>query len=245
MIHQDSRSRRLCGAERPGCQNRRGRVSALVESRGTPYAVRTPAIHGPGRHHRRALRDVVVRGPPHAGGARGRRGRQRRRGPGPYSCRSGPLRPARRRGRLPDGSGVALLTELAQPGLAARHRPGRRRRPVLRARRAAAGVRGFVVTDAPAGDARVPTHRRRAAAASRACPPARSRSCSSSPAALQPGHRRQLHLSALTVKSHLARIARKLGTGDRAEMVALALRAGVIELSPPLTARYRTPAVPR
>jgi DNA-binding CsgD family transcriptional regulator len=37
-----------------------------------------------------------------------------------------------------------------------------------------------------------------------------------------------LHLSALTVKSHLARISRKLGTGDRAEMVALALRAGVI-----------------
>ena len=35
-------------------------------------------------------------------------------------------------------------------------------------------------------------------------------------------------LSALTVKSHLARIARKLGTGDRAEMVALAMRAGVI-----------------
>jgi DNA-binding NarL/FixJ family response regulator len=38
----------------------------------------------------------------------------------------------------------------------------------------------------------------------------------------------ELHLSALTVKSHLARIARKLGTGDRAEMVALALRAGAI-----------------
>ncbi len=37
-----------------------------------------------------------------------------------------------------------------------------------------------------------------------------------------------LGLSALTVKSHLARIARKLGTGDRAEMVMLALRAGVI-----------------
>jgi len=37
-----------------------------------------------------------------------------------------------------------------------------------------------------------------------------------------------LHLSALTVKSHLARIARKLGTGDRAEMVAVSLRAGVI-----------------
>jgi DNA-binding NarL/FixJ family response regulator len=37
-----------------------------------------------------------------------------------------------------------------------------------------------------------------------------------------------LNLSALTVKSHLARIARKLGTGDRAEMVALVMRAGVI-----------------
>ena len=38
----------------------------------------------------------------------------------------------------------------------------------------------------------------------------------------------QLGLSALTVKSHLARIARKLGTGDRAEMVAIALRTGTI-----------------
>ena len=38
-----------------------------------------------------------------------------------------------------------------------------------------------------------------------------------------------LGLSALTVKSHLARIARKVGTGDRAEMVIVALRAGVID----------------
>lgn len=38
----------------------------------------------------------------------------------------------------------------------------------------------------------------------------------------------QLALSSLTVKSHLARIGRKLGTGDRAHMVALAMRAGVI-----------------
>jgi DNA-binding NarL/FixJ family response regulator len=37
-----------------------------------------------------------------------------------------------------------------------------------------------------------------------------------------------LGLSALTVKSHLSRIGRKLGTGDRAQMVALALRAGAI-----------------
>jgi len=38
----------------------------------------------------------------------------------------------------------------------------------------------------------------------------------------------ELELSALTVKSHLSRIGRKLGTGDRAQMVALAMRADVI-----------------
>ncbi|MEO6881900.1 MAG: response regulator transcription factor [Mycobacteriaceae bacterium] len=38
----------------------------------------------------------------------------------------------------------------------------------------------------------------------------------------------RLGLSALTVKSHLSRISRRLGTGDRAELVALGMRAGVI-----------------
>lgn len=38
----------------------------------------------------------------------------------------------------------------------------------------------------------------------------------------------ELELSPLTVKSHLSRIGRKLGTGDRAQMVALAMRADVI-----------------
>jgi DNA-binding CsgD family transcriptional regulator len=38
----------------------------------------------------------------------------------------------------------------------------------------------------------------------------------------------KVDLSALTVKSHLARIARTLGTGDRAQMVAVGLRSGVI-----------------
>ena len=47
----------------------------------------------------------------------------------------------------------------------------------------------------------------------------------------QGDRRRRWTLSALTVKSHLARIGRKLGTGDRAHMVALALRAGVIPLN--------------
>ncbi len=37
-----------------------------------------------------------------------------------------------------------------------------------------------------------------------------------------------LGLSALTVKSHLARISRKLGTGDRAELVAISIRGGVL-----------------
>lgn len=40
------------------------------------------------------------------------------------------------------------------------------------------------------------------------------------------GH--QLGISMLTVKSHLARISRKFGTGDRAHIVAKAMRAGTI-----------------
>jgi DNA-binding CsgD family transcriptional regulator len=38
----------------------------------------------------------------------------------------------------------------------------------------------------------------------------------------------RLSLSALTVKNHLTRIGRKLGAGDRAQIVALACRAGII-----------------
>lgn len=37
-----------------------------------------------------------------------------------------------------------------------------------------------------------------------------------------------LHLSPLTVKSHLGRIGRRLGSGDRAHLVLLALRSGVL-----------------
>ena len=39
---------------------------------------------------------------------------------------------------------------------------------------------------------------------------------------------RQLSLSSLTVKNHLARIGRKFGVGDRAHIVAIACRGGVI-----------------
>ncbi len=38
----------------------------------------------------------------------------------------------------------------------------------------------------------------------------------------------ELNLSALTVKSHLSRVGRKLGTGDRAQMVAICMRAGLV-----------------
>jgi two-component system nitrate/nitrite response regulator NarL len=38
-----------------------------------------------------------------------------------------------------------------------------------------------------------------------------------------------LGLSALTVKSHLARISRKLGTGDRAALVAISIRTGLLD----------------
>lgn len=38
----------------------------------------------------------------------------------------------------------------------------------------------------------------------------------------------ELKLSALTIRSHLSRIGRKMATGDRAQMVALAMRAGII-----------------
>ncbi|GAA3680811.1 response regulator transcription factor [Lentzea roselyniae] len=40
---------------------------------------------------------------------------------------------------------------------------------------------------------------------------------------------RELKRSGLTVKSHLSRIALKLATGDRAEMVAIAMRAGLVK----------------
>ncbi len=39
----------------------------------------------------------------------------------------------------------------------------------------------------------------------------------------------ELGLSALTVKSHLARISRKLGTGDRAQLVAISIRADILD----------------
>ena len=133
---------------------------------------------------------------------------------------------------LPDGNGLALLTELRRNGW----HGGIGISPVsdLRLVVAAmnAGVRGFIL--AP----------RRPPQQGRPGQPAPQGSNGSGVGGLS---RREVEviryvadgrsnrdigeamgLSALTVKSHLARIARKLGTGDRAGMVAISLRTGVI-----------------
>jgi DNA-binding NarL/FixJ family response regulator len=135
---------------------------------------------------------------------------------------------------LPDGSGVALLGELRAAGwqrgivLAADGDPFSVRAAL------AAGVRGFVVSQGPGratGTAGVPRSVVRGGAGGGIDGlSARELEVLSLVAAGRSNRDigAELHLSALTVKSHLARIARKLGTGDRAEMVAVALRAGAI-----------------
>jgi len=202
-------------------------VSALVESRGTPYAVRTVRFSALVVVTDGHLRDLVVRGLLTLGAlevveaASVAEARARTRTGGPRDLVVVEV-------GLPDGSGVALLAELRAAGwqrgiaLSADGDPFSVRAAL------AAGVRGFVVSDAPS---REPVSRPRGAGSGVEGLSTRELEVLQLVAG---GHSNRdigesLHLSALTVKSHLARIARKLGTGDRAEMVALALRAGVIE----------------
>lgn len=131
---------------------------------------------------------------------------------------------------LPDGSGLALLGELRQAGWSrcVLLSPGDDPYSVRAA--LAAGVKGFVVTGSTQEGVRPPTTGR---GRSTSGPDGLSqREIEVLQLVAQGRSNRdiggELSLSALTVKSHLARIARKLGTGDRAEMVAVALRAGVI-----------------
>lgn len=140
---------------------------------------------------------------------------------------------------LPDGSGIGLLAELRNAGWVRGVVLSSAEDPYTVRAALGAGVRGFLVTGALM----------RAQASSYGIGVAMSSTVQhnghpSGPEALSAreldvlrlvadGRSNkdvggQLGLSALTVKSHLARIARKIGTGDRAEMVALALRAGVI-----------------
>ena len=208
-------------------------MSALVEQRGVPMGVRSPRFSALVAVNDAALRQDVVRGLAALGAsdvleaasiaeARAR-------------TRSGPIRDLLVvEIGLPDGSGVALLGELRALGwqraivLAADGDPFSVRAAL------AAGVRAFVVNQGPG----------RATGAAGAQGPIRGSQTAGVDglsgreievlALVASGRSNrdigtELHLSALTVKSHLARIARKMGTGDRAEMVAVALRAGVIK----------------
>ncbi len=134
---------------------------------------------------------------------------------------------------LPDGNGLALLAELRRNGW--HGGVGMSAVSDLRMVIAAlnAGIKGFIL--AP--------HR-----APRPMQPSRAGPATSNGSGIAGGLSRRevevirhvadgrsnrdigeaMGLSALTVKSHLARIARKLGTGDRAGMVAISLRSGII-----------------
>jgi DNA-binding NarL/FixJ family response regulator len=209
-------------------------VSALVEQRGMPMGVRSPRFSALVAVNDAALRQDVVRGLNALGAsdvleaasiaeARAR-------------TRSGPVRDLLIvEIGLPDGSGVALLGELRALGwqrgivLAADGDPFSVRAAL------AAGVRAFVVSHGPsrasgvAGAVRGPIRGSQGAGVDGLS----GREIEVLALVASGRSNRdigtELHLSALTVKSHLARIARKMGTGDRAEMVAVALRAGVIK----------------
>jgi len=129
---------------------------------------------------------------------------------------------------LPDGSGLGLLAELRRngwPGCLAVSQVSDLR---MVAAALNAGVRGFILSSerrldraqaAPAsGNGVLGGLSRREVEVIRHVADGRSNRDIGD----------AMGLSALTVKSHLARIARKLGTGDRAGMVAISLRNGII-----------------
>lgn len=138
---------------------------------------------------------------------------------------------------LPDGSGIALIRELRGLGwkrgvvLASSEDPYTVRAAL------GAGVRAFLVTSSSGGAAV-----RSNGSPSLATRPRTGRATGADALSgreievlqlVADGRSNKeigeaLGLSALTVKSHLARIARKLGTGDRAEMVVVAMRAGAV-----------------
>jgi DNA-binding NarL/FixJ family response regulator len=132
---------------------------------------------------------------------------------------------------LPDGSGIMLLAELQRGGWA-----GCAIVPQKDGARAvhaalAARIRSAVLAGRPGGDPATGTSSVAARAAARLGLSDREvevlRHVSEGRANRDVGE--AMGLSGLTIKSHLARIARKLGTGDRAGMVAAAMRARVID----------------
>jgi len=130
---------------------------------------------------------------------------------------------------LPDGSGLRLLADLRSAGLSravvlsSTHDPHAVRTAL------ASGVKGYLATGSRTRRSEVPAP----VTSLRARPEhlsAREVQVLTLVAAGRSNRQigEALGLSALTVKSHLARIGRKLGSGDRAEMVAVAMRAGTV-----------------
>jgi len=139
-------------------------------------------------------------------------------------------------GTLPDGSGVGLLRELRTRGWGRGVVLSPTDDPYSVRAALASGIRGFVVAgDVSSHDSMTaqPTPGTRLRGLLPGGPDGLSAREVEVLQLVSDGNSNRdigeaLGLSALTVKSHLARIARKLGTGDRAEMVAVSMRAGLV-----------------
>jgi DNA-binding NarL/FixJ family response regulator len=127
---------------------------------------------------------------------------------------------------LPDGSGIALVRELRAAGWQRGMVITTTDDPYSVRAAISAGIRCYVVSTAGSGAPRPVTERGEGADSLSAREIQVIQLVAEGKSNKDIGI--ALGLSALTVKSHLARIARKLGTGDRAEMVATSLRSGVI-----------------
>jgi DNA-binding NarL/FixJ family response regulator len=140
-------------------------------------------------------------------------------------------------GTLPDGSGIALMAELRSLGWTRGLVLSSAEDPYTVRAALAAGVRAFLVTPSATTARGAHGNDLHASGRTRGVRVSGAEGLSGREVEvlqLVSGGRSNkdigeaLGLSALTVKSHLARIARKLGTGDRAEMVVVAMRAGVV-----------------
>jgi DNA-binding NarL/FixJ family response regulator len=127
---------------------------------------------------------------------------------------------------LPDGSGIALIRELRAAGWARGMVLTTSDDPYSVRAAISAGVRSYLVSAVSTTAVRTPGDRGDGVDSLSAREIQVLQLVAEGKSNKNIGE--DLGLSALTVKSHLARIARKLGTGDRAEMVATALRSGAI-----------------
>jgi DNA-binding NarL/FixJ family response regulator len=127
---------------------------------------------------------------------------------------------------LPDGSGIALIRELRAAGWARGMVLTTTDDPYSVRAAVSAGVRSYLVSAVTANPPRIPGDQGDGVELLSAREIQVLQLVARGKSNKDIGE--ELGLSALTVKSHLARIARKLGTGDRAEMVATAMRSGAI-----------------